>query len=205
MKKIYLYFIAFILILSFSSCAINEVNEKAIIEGFFVQENKDSSNGQFVYTFAVPLYEKEDITQKYISVSCNSLTEAFDALEKTTAKKPFPGQNKYVILSQDLDNEQVNRIIKELSSDYEWRKDSVFFFGDESVFRYIKEEEITSDFIVGFAEIYNSKNRNISTGLFKAEKSAKEEIYSYLFPVFTVINNGFSEKEIKTIWFYQQI
>ena len=39
MKKVYLYFIAFMLVLSFSSCAITEVNEKAIIEGVFVNES----------------------------------------------------------------------------------------------------------------------------------------------------------------------
>lgn len=195
MKKVYLSFIAFMLVLSFSSCAITEVNEKAIIEGVFVNE----SGGQLEYTFAVPLYEEEEITQEYITVTAENLETAFDGLEKVTAKKPFPGQNKYVILSDNLNSEQVKEVIKDMSADYEWRKDCVFFFADDKAFDYIREEKITSEHIVDFIEIYNAKNRKKITGLFKAEKAAKEELYEYIFPVFTIEEEGLSEKGTRTI------
>lgn len=195
MKKIYLYFIAFMLVLSFSSCAITEVNEKAIIEGVFVNE----SGGQLEYTFAVPLYEEEEITQEYITVTGGNFETAFEALEKVTAKKPFPGQNKYVIFSDNLNSEQVKGVLKDMSADYEWRKDCVFFFADDKAFDYIREEKITSEHIVDFIEIYNAKNRKKTTGLFKAEKAAKEELYEYIFPVFTIEEEGLSEKGTRTI------
>lgn len=195
MKKAYLSFIAFMLVLSFSSCAITEVNEKAIIEGVFVNE----SGGQLEYTFAVPLYEEEEITQEYITVTAENLETAFDGLEKVTAKKPFPGQNKYVILSDNLNSEQVKEVLKDMSADYEWRKDCVFFFADDKAFDYICEEKITSEHIVDFIEIYNAKNRKKITGLFKAEKAAKEELYEYIFPVFTIEEEGLSEKGTRTI------
>lgn len=195
MKKVYLSFIAFMLVLSFSSCAITEVNEKAIIEGVFVNE----SGGQLEYTFAVPLYEEEEITQEYITVTAENLETAFDGLEKVTAKKPFPGQNKYVILSDNLNSEQVKEVLKDMSADYEWRKDCVFFFADDKAFDYIREEKITSEHIVDFIEIYNAKNCKKTTGLFKAEKASKEELYEYIFPVFTIEEEGLSEKGTRTI------
>ncbi len=195
MKKVYLSFITFMLVLSFSSCAITEVNEKAIIEGVFVNE----SGGQLEYTFAVPLYEEEEITQEYITVTAENLETAFDGLEKVTAKKPFPGQNKYVILSDNLNSEQVKEVLKDMSADYEWRKDCVFFFADDKAFDYIREEKITSEHIVDFIEIYNAKNRKKITGLFKAEKAAKEELYEYIFPVFTIEEEGLSEKGTRII------
>lgn len=199
MKKVYLYFIVFMLVLSFSSCAITEVNEKAIIEGVFVNKTEDSAGGIFEYTFAVPLYEEEKITQEYISVKGRSFAEAFDALEKITAKKPFPGQNKYVILSDRLDSLQTKSVINDMSSDYEWRKDCVFFFGDEKTFEYIKENSVTSEHIVDFIEIFSSGSRNIATGLFKAEKSSKNNIYSYIFPVFTAENDGMTLKNTREL------
>ena len=50
-----------------------------------------------------------------------------------------------------------------------------------------------------FIEIYNAKNRKKTTGLFKAEKAAKEELYEYIFPVFTIEEEGLSEKGTRTI------
>lgn len=199
MKKVYLYFIAFMLVLSFSSCAITEVNEKAIIEGVFVSPAGDDSEGLYEYTFAVPLYEEEKITQEYISVTGRSFEEAFSALEKITAKKPFPGQNKYVILSDDFDSSQVKSVINDMSADYEWRKDCVFFFGDGKAFEYIKDNSVTSEHIVDFIEIYRAENRSKATGLFKAEKASKNNIYSYIFPVFTAENEGLTEKKTREI------
>lgn len=199
MKKVYLYFIAFMLVLSFSSCAITEVDEKAIIEGVFVDKADDFSDSMYEYTFAVPLYEKEDITQEYITVRGESFAKAFEALEKVTAKKPFPGQNKYVIFSDNLDSNETKYILGDMSSDYEWRKDCVFFFGDDKSFEYIQKEGITSEHIVDFIKIYSTKNRKITTGLFKAEKASKEDIYAYIFPVFTVEEKGLSQKETRTI------
>lgn len=199
MKKVYLYFIAFMLVLSFSSCAITEVDEKAIIEGVFVDKADDFSGSMYEYTFAVPLYEKEDITQEYITVKGESFAKAFEALEKVTAKKPFPGQNKYVIFSDNLDSNETKYILGDMSSDYEWRKDCVFFFGDDKSFEYIQKEGITSEHIVDFIKIYSTKNRKITTGLFKAEKASKEDIYAYIFPVFTVEEKGLSQKETRVI------
>lgn len=199
MKKVYLYFIAFMLVLSFSSCAITEVDEKAIIEGVFVDKADDFSDSMYEYTFAVPLYEKEDITQEYITVKGESFAKAFEALEKVTAKKPFPGQNKYVIFSDNLDSNETKYILGDMSSDYEWRKDCVFFFGDDKSFEYIQKDGITSEHIVDFIKIYSTKNRKITTGLFKAEKASKEDIYAYIFPVFTVEEKGLSQKETRVI------
>lgn len=199
MKKVYLYFIAFMLVLSFSSCAITEVDEKAIIEGVLVNKSEDQSLGMYEYTFAIPLYEKEDITQEYITVKGDSFSKAFDTLEKVTAKKPFPGQNKYVIFSDSLSSQETKEVLIDMSSDYEWRKDCVFFFGDDKSFEYIQEEGITSEHIVDFAKLYQTENRKIATGLFKAEKSSKEDIYEYVFPVFTVEDKWLTEKETRTI------
>lgn len=200
MKKVYLYFIAFMMILSFSSCSITEVNENAIIEGVFVESgDTGGANGRYKYTFALPLYEEEKVTQEYISVYADSFSSAFEELQRATAKKPFAGQSKYVIFSQELKKGESKYLLEEISSDYSWRKDCVFFFADEKAVEFITEGGCTSEYIESFAGIYSRENRNIAVGLFKAEKSASEDIYLYRFPVFTAEGNCLVEKELITI------
>lgn len=200
MKKVYLYFIAFMIVLSFSSCTISEVNEKAIIEGVLVEKSgMDEQEGRYKYTFALPLYEEEQVTQEYISVYGDSFSEAFEKLENAAAKKPFAGQNKYMIFSEDLKKGESKYILEDIASNYQWRKDCVFFFADKKAMEFITEGEYSSGYIEDFAKIYSRNHRNIAVGLFKAEKSAKEDIYNYLFPVFTANENSLIEKDFETV------
>lgn len=200
MKKVYLYFIAFMLVLSFSSCTITEVNEKAIIEGVLVEKSdKSAEEGRYKYTFALPSYEEEEVAQEYVSVYGDSFYEAFERLEKAAAKKPFAGQNKYVIFSQSLEKGERKYLLEDMASDYQWRKDCVFFLADEKVIYCIKEGLFPYGYIEDFVKIYSRENRNIAVGLYKAEKSAAEDIYTYMFPVFTAVENRLEEKDLEMI------
>ena len=111
MRKILIIVTALVLSCMFSSCSKTEIDKTAIIESVYITKNADFLK----FEFNTVKNENTAILQKY-QVYSDNFKNAKTSLESTAVPNLFLGQLECIVISNQLDLEEIKHLLNILKA-----------------------------------------------------------------------------------------
>ncbi|MCH5300469.1 MAG: hypothetical protein J1E56_04045 [Ruminococcus sp.] len=161
MKKILIIVSALILCFMFSSCTKTEIDKNAIIESIYVSKSGDILK----FEFNTVKNENTAVLKKYRAYS-DSLENAKSSLESSAVPHLFLGQLECIVISNQLDLEEVRSSLGYFKSSYECSPGVRLLFATNKAVKELEEKEIPVTRLAELSDLSRNKNSDTSVNIY---------------------------------------
>lgn len=165
-----------LIMMLFCSCSSSGIDTKSIVDGVIISKSLTG----YYYNFSMLDFENSQI-HGVISIESDNIENAINDLQSITAKKPFFGQNSYIILSTRFSADDIMEQLNFFVKSNEISPNTAVMFAGTSVIKNLVQNKRESDYLVGLA---------------KTEKERVKSIDITLMEIITSLNDNNIDKNI---------
>ncbi len=169
MRKILIIVTALVLSCMFSSCSKTEIDKTAIIESVYITKNADFLK----FEFNTVKNENTAILQKY-QVYSDNFKNAKTSLESTAVPNLFLGQLECIVISNQLDLEEIKASLEYFKSSYECSPGVKLLFATDKAVKELEEKEIPVARLNELSELSKNSNSDTSVNIYTFYNSLSE-------------------------------